>query len=94
MGQNKQFDEKGSAGSLVSIIIVFAVIALGAYYFSKRVPTQTNTVAEQNVPEQDPMVTAFATQGSSDEIADIQKDIAATPNISLISTEFASSTKQ
>lgn len=83
---NQDAQPKESPGVMMSIIIVFLVIVGGAYYFSKRVPRPGDVAPAKEVI--DPLVAAFSAQGSSDEIADIQKDIASTPDLSLISADL------
>lgn len=69
------------AGALISIIIVVLIIIAGAYYFLKRVPI-TNLPTAQG--EADALIASLSLQGTSDDIAAIEKDITATPDISTI----------
>lgn len=84
MNKGALLPEKEPAGAMISIIIVALVIIAGAYYFLKRVP-----VPEVSAPTQeqvDATTAALSAQGTSDDIADIQKDINATPDITDIGT--------
>ncbi|MBI5798346.1 MAG: hypothetical protein HZB10_00235 [Candidatus Yonathbacteria bacterium] len=68
--------EKKPVGSIISIIIIVLVIAFGAYYFLKQVPegeeAEVLTPAETQA---DASISSLSTQGTSTDIADIQKDI-------------------
>lgn len=87
MNQDEQSAEKEPAGAMISIIIVVLVMLVGAYYFSKQIPLTTPPPVVSE--EVDPMVAALSSQGTSDEIADIQRDIDATPDLSLIGADLA-----
>lgn len=87
MDRDKQPGEKETVGVMTSIIIVVLVIFIGAFYFSKLVPAPITP--SPTVEETDGMVLALSTQGTSDEIADIQKDIDATPDLSTIGVGLA-----
>ena len=78
-------NEKEPAGVMVSIVIIVLLIFAGAYYFSRRVPL---SVEEPITEETDPMVAALSTQGTSDEVVDIQRDIDATPDLSVIGADL------
>lgn len=71
--------EKKSTGAIISIIVIVLVVAFGAYYFLKQVPTGTEagslTPAETQM---DSVISAISTQGASTELVDIQKDVDAT----------------
>lgn len=81
MNQGVRPTEKEPAGALISIIIIVLVIIAGAYFFLKRVPTQESASVTPQT-ETDATTAALSTQGTSDEVADIQKDLDATPDIS------------
>lgn len=71
--------EKKSTGPVISIIVIVLVVAFGGYYFLKQVPLSTDsgtlTPAETQA---DASISALSTQGTSTELADIQKDLDAT----------------
>lgn len=72
-------EEKKPVGSIVSIIVIVIVIAFGAYYFLKQVPVskETGTLAPAEL-QADQAISALSTQGTSTDLADIQKDLDAT----------------
>lgn len=74
-------EEKKSTSAIVSIIVIVLIIALGAYYFLKQVPLPAEEPAgapASAVEQTDGTVSALSTQGTSTDIADIQKDLNAT----------------
>jgi len=75
-------EEKKPVGAIIGIIVIVLVLAFGAFYFLKQVPTlnEGTTVTpvitnEQRLPEGDATVSALTTQSASTDIADIQKDL-------------------
>ena len=79
---NNSTQKEPMGGAMVSIIIVVLVIVAGAYYFWKRLPAQQGAATTQT--EIDATADALSTQGTSDEIADIQKDLDTTPDTSTL----------
>ncbi len=72
-------EEKKSVGAIISIIVIVLVLAFGAYYFLKQVPAPADNGTLTSAETQaDASITALSTQGTSTEIADIQKDLDAT----------------
>lgn len=69
-----QTEEKKPVGAIISIIVIVIVLAFGASYFLKQVPVPEEATETQA----DATVSALSTQGTSTDIADIQKDINAT----------------
>jgi hypothetical protein len=71
--------EKTSTSSIISIIVIVLVLALGAFYFLQQVPLATEggelTPAEMQA---DKSISDLSTQGTSTDLADIQKDLDAT----------------
>jgi hypothetical protein len=82
MNQGASAPQKESAGALISIIIVAILLIVGAYYAFRNVPLPENNLP--TVSTDDQLVTALSKQGSSDEIQDIEFDLAATPDLSVI----------
>ncbi|MDO8604047.1 MAG: hypothetical protein Q7K40_01410 [bacterium] len=71
--------EKKSTGATISIIVIVLVLAFGAYYFLKQVPAgMDNGAVTESELQNDQVANALSTQGSSTDIADIQKDLDAT----------------
>lgn len=73
-------EEKKPFGAMISIVVIVAVLAFGAYYFLKQVPvpeevSETLTSTEIQV---DPTISTLSTQGTSTDIVEIQKDLNAT----------------
>ncbi|MGB2580313.1 MAG: hypothetical protein WBC83_01310 [Minisyncoccia bacterium] len=71
--------EKKSTGAIISIIIIVLVLAYGAFYFSKQVPLPAGN--EGLVPSEiqvDQAISSLSKQGTSTDLADIQKDLEAT----------------
>ena len=81
MGAPMQQEEKKPIGTIIGIIVIVLVLAFGAFYFLKQVPTSTeNSVvapatSAQKTTNGDATVSALSAQGSSTDIADIQKDL-------------------
>ena len=73
-------EEKSSVGVIISIVVVVLVLACGAYYFLKQVPAPQETTGAPITTETpaDATVSALSTQGTSTNIADIEKDLKAT----------------
>ncbi len=80
---NNPEPEKHTIGQVAGIIIIISVLALGGIYFwgnqyySKKadiVNPQQNNVAT----EPDPVVKSLKTQGTSDEVSSIEKDLGTT----------------
>lgn len=68
-------EEKKPIGAIVSIIVIVLVLVFGASYFFKQVPSPALTPAEIQA---DPTISTLSTQGTSTNVADIQKDLNAT----------------
>lgn len=74
-----QMQEKKSTGAIISIIIIVLVLVYGAFYFSKQVPLPTGS--EELAPSEvqaDQTISSLSKQGTSTDLADIQKDLEAT----------------
>ena len=72
-------EEKKPIGATISIIVIVLVLAFGAYYFLKQVPALDESVTLTSAEIQaDTIISALSTQGTSTDIADIQKDLDAT----------------
>lgn len=78
-------EEKKPTGAIISIIVIVLVIAVGAYYFLRQVPIKeevpspTPSAPAVSVEESiDATTASLAAQGTSTDIADIQKDLNAT----------------
>lgn len=71
--------EKKSTGAIISIIVIVLVVAFGAYYFLKQVPTGTETgTLTPTETQMDSVISSLSAQGNSTDLADIQKDLDAT----------------
>ena len=71
--------EKKSTGAVISIIVIVLVVAFGGYYFLKQVPlTGGDEVLTTAETQADASISALSTQGTSTDLADIQKDLDAT----------------
>ena len=70
-------EEKKSVGSTVSIIVIVLVLALGGYYFLRQVPTASDQLTPAET-QADSAISSLSTQGTSTDLADIQKDLDAT----------------
>jgi hypothetical protein len=77
--------QKEPAGAMISIAIIVLIIIAGAYYFLRSVPQPETAQIET-----DAVTSALSTQGTSDEIADIQKDLNSTPDISTLGNGLGS----
>lgn len=68
--------EKKPVGATIGIIVIVLVLAFGAYYFLKQVPavTENETVTPAEV-QADQTISSLSTQGTSTDLADIQKDL-------------------
>lgn len=80
--------EKNQVGPIISIIVIVLVLAFGAYYFLKQVPVATETATGTGAltpaeTQADASISSLSTQGTSTDLADIQKDLDAT-NLSSI----------
>lgn len=73
-------EEKKSVGTMISIIIVVLVLAFGAYYFLKQVPVEegVGSLLTPTEVQNDASISNLSAQGTSTELADIQKDLDAT----------------
>jgi len=71
--------EKKSTGVVISIIIIVLVLAYGAFYFSKQVPlpTEKEVLAPSEI-QVDQTISSLSKQGTSTDLADIQRDLEAT----------------
>lgn len=82
MDQNMNMnEEKKPFGAMISIVVIVAVLAFGAYHFLKQVPPvaeETTETPTSTVEQTDTTVSALSTQGTSTDLADIQKDLNAT----------------
>lgn len=73
-GEEPKKPTEGSFGPTLAIILIVILIALGGlYYFTKGVD-----YAKDGHFNDDPAVQEMQTQGSSDEVADIEADLEAT----------------
>ncbi|HBH71795.1 MAG: hypothetical protein UU88_C0017G0007 [Parcubacteria group bacterium GW2011_GWC1_42_11] len=74
-----QMPEKKSTGVVISIIIIVLVLAYGAFYFSKQVPlpTEKEVLAPSEI-QVDQTISSLSKQGTSTDLADIQRDLEAT----------------
>lgn len=70
-------EEKKPAGPVISIIVIVLVIALGGYYFLRQVPAGGDVLTPAET-QADANISALSTQGTSTDLADIQKDLDAT----------------
>lgn len=80
-------EEKKPVGAIISIIVIVFVLVFGAYYFLKQVPVPEElggTLTPEEI-QSDATISALSKQGTSTNIADIQKDLDAT-NLSNIGT--------
>lgn len=64
--------EKSSMGVIISIVAVVLVVAFVAFYFFKQSPANPENM---EVPVTDSTVSALSAQGTSTNIADIEKDL-------------------
>lgn len=71
-------EEKKSTGAIISIIVIVLILAAGAYYFLKQVPLTDNVILTPAETQADASISALSTQGTSTDLADIQKDLDAT----------------
>lgn len=71
-------EEKKPVGAIISIIVIVLILAFGAYYFMKQVPAGTTDSLTPAETQADQAISALSTQGTSTELADIQKDLDAT----------------
>lgn len=79
MGGTTTPEEKKPLGTMISIVIVVLVIAFGAYYFLKQVPTATeNVILTPAEIQADATISSLSAQGTSTDLSDIQKDLEAT----------------
>lgn len=69
-------EEKKPIGSIISIIVIVLVLALGAYYFLRQVPAPASLTSDEI--QVDTTISALSEQGTSTDISDIQKDLNAT----------------
>lgn len=69
--------EKKPVGAIISIVVIVLVLAFGAYYFLKQVPT-TGSVLTNAETQADQTISSLSSQGTSTDLADIQKDLDAT----------------
>ena len=76
----KMPEEKKSVGSTISIIVIVLILAIGAYYFLNQVPVEEGLGALLTPAEvqSDATISNLSTQGTSTNLADIQKDLDAT----------------
>lgn len=73
-------EEKKPVGAVIGIIVIVLVIAFGAYYFLKQVPVSMENstvppVQKTSTSNADATVSALSSQGTSTDLADIQKDL-------------------
>lgn len=88
MNPDTNNNEKGASGAMISIVVIALVIIAGAYYSLRRIPSSPSTQDAQ--VQTDPTTAAFSQQSASDAVADIQKDINATPDTSKIGAGLGS----
>ncbi len=75
--------EKHTIGQVAGIIIIISVLALGGIYlwgnqyYSKKA-TNVDTPQINSTTETDPVVKNLETQGTSDEVSSIEKDLGTT----------------
>lgn len=75
--------KEAGAGPVIAIIVIMLIlIAGGAYYIMQTAPalngTATLPTTEEVAASEDPEVQAALTQGTSDDLADIEADLNAT----------------
>lgn len=81
INMSAQPQEKGPVGTTISVVVIVLILALGAYYFLKQVPVADEMnngaidPAEMQITNE---ISALSSQGTSTDIADIQKDLDAT----------------
>lgn len=77
---SKMPEEKKSVGSTISIIVIVFILAFGAYYFLRQVPREEGfgTLLTPSEVRNDATISNLSTQGTSTNLADIQKDLDAT----------------
>ncbi|MEK7148454.1 MAG: hypothetical protein AAB770_00885 [Patescibacteria group bacterium] len=80
MNMGTQMPEKKPVGATVGIILIVLVLAFGAYYFLKQVPAPTTEAGTPTSAEvqADQVISSLSTQGTSTDLADIQKDLDST----------------
>ena len=66
-----------SFGPIIAIIIIVALLIIGALYMWKKISPQ-NSLPTGSAISGDSVVSQFARQGSSDNIAEIRRDLSAT----------------
>ncbi len=77
----KMPEEKKSIGPAMSIVIIVIVLAIGAYYFLNQVPVEEgiNALLTPAEMQADTTLSGLSSaQGTSTDLADIQKDLDAT----------------
>ena len=75
---NEILEERKSMAPVIGSIIVIAVIVIGGLYlYGEQVVKrqQAQMTPEEILAETDPQLEALASQGSSDEVADIEGDL-------------------
>ena len=87
MHTSKQ-SKKTPTSSVIGVFVIVLVLALGAYYFLSKLPTnkESSPIPRPEVAT-DVVVSALSLQGTSTELADIQNDLNAT-NLSEIDAEL------
>lgn len=72
-------ENKSSAGPLIAVVIIVALLILGAlYYFRSVAPIHKIMPTDEAMMEKDQMLEDLATQSRSDVLADIEADLDAT----------------
>jgi hypothetical protein len=73
-------EDKKQTGSLIGIIIIILIIVIGGFYFwgQKLDEVSIEPTAEEILAEEDVLSEALETQGTSDELTDIEADLEST----------------
>lgn len=72
-------ENKSSAGPLIAVVIIVALLVLGAlYYFRSVAPLHEHMPTDEAMMEEDQILEELTTQSQSDVLADIEADLDAT----------------
>ncbi len=73
-------EEKTPISSIISIIVIVAVLALGAFYFFKQVPVneEAGEIVTPAEMQADTSISNLSTQGTSTDLGSIEADLNAT----------------
>lgn len=67
-----------STGTTIGIIIILLVLAFGAWYFFNQVSMKNAEPVTENTEQASMAISALSAQGTSTDMADIEKDLNAT----------------